>query len=164
MLSKHIGYSISITFISWIVGMIVNALLRHSRNYDRYLGNLNFMESEIANKVMGVGLIKWIIKNTPLRFLNQKLKLSAKTDMAGLYELRREMTKSEIDHLIGFLFVSAFALFELLRSNHALALTLMVVNTLMNLYPSLLQQANKRRIDRLTGRLSRSRPADSQPR
>lgn len=58
------------------------------------------------------------------------------------------MTISEIDHLIGFVFVTIFALVKFYYLDFLFGLTIMMVNILMNLYPSLLQQQNKRRIDR----------------
>ena len=58
------------------------------------------------------------------------------------------MTISEIDNLIGFVFVTIFALVKFYYLDFLFGLTIMMVNILMNLYPSLLQQQNKRRIDR----------------
>ncbi len=65
------------------------------------------------------------------------------------------MTVAEISHLIGFAFVTVFALVKVFNGLYLFALVIMFVNILMNLYPSLLQQENKRNIDRLikvTGR------------
>lgn len=58
------------------------------------------------------------------------------------------MTKSEIEHLIAFVFAS-FAIAKFYNHNYLFCLIIMIVNILMNLYPSLLQQQNKRRIDKL---------------
>jgi ABC-type protease/lipase transport system fused ATPase/permease subunit len=94
-------------------------------------------------------MVKWIVKNTPFKYLNQKLQLKNKIEKADLHQLRQEMTSSEIDHLIGFVFVAAFALVKFYKTEWLFGLTIMAVNILMNLNPSLLQQQNKRRIDRL---------------
>lgn len=59
------------------------------------------------------------------------------------------MTLAEISHLIGFLFVSSFAIYKSFSVSLAFGLAIMIPNILMNLYPSLLQQENKRRIDKL---------------
>jgi len=69
--------------------------------------------------------------------------------MNQLTELRKEMTFSEISHLIGFGFVTIFALAKFINGTYLFGLIIMIVNVLLNLYPSLLQQENKRRIDRL---------------
>ncbi len=57
------------------------------------------------------------------------------------------MTKAEIDHLFAFMFVSIFIIPKLYKQEYVFAFVILIVNMLMNLYPSLLQQQNKRRID-----------------
>jgi len=87
------------------------------------------------------------VKNTFFKFFNQKLKV--KNKISELSELRKEMTLSEISHLIGFAFMTVIALDQSISDNYLFGLAIMIVNILMNLYPSLLQQENKRRIDKL---------------
>ncbi|WP_273243787.1 MULTISPECIES: hypothetical protein [unclassified Flavobacterium] len=153
MIYKYLTFGIAITFISWIVGMAVNAVLRKTEYYNKSLSNLNFIENEKWNKFIGLGIFKWIVKNTFFKFFNQKLKLKKKIEKTELNNLRNEMTISEIDHLIGFGFVAVFALVKVWNSYYLFGLVIMIVNILMNLYPSLLQQENKRRIDKLMGKL-----------
>lgn len=145
----YLKFSISIAFISWIVGMVVNAFLRKTEFYDNKLSNLNFIKNEKLNKIIGIGIFKWIVKNTFFKFFNQKLKIKRKIEKSDIIKLRDEMTISEIDHLIGFVFVTIFALVKFYNLNFSFGMTIMIVNILMNLYPSLLQQENKRRIDKL---------------
>jgi hypothetical protein len=71
---------------------------------------------------------------------------------ADLTEIRREMTLSEISHLIGFVFVVIVAIHKSITTGIIFGLTMMVPNILMNLYPSLLEQENKRRIDKILNR------------
>jgi len=97
--------------------------------------------------MVGLGYFKWIVKNTFFKFFNQKLQL--KNKISELSELRKEMTLSEISHLIGFVFVTVFALYKTVSDNYLFGLIIMMVNVFMNLYPSLLQQESKRRIDKL---------------
>lgn len=149
MIYKYLSFSIAITFISFIVGMIVSTVLRKTRFYDNELSNLNFIKSEKANKWFGVDIVKWTVKNTPFKYFNQKLQLKNKAEKTDLHKLRKEMTSSEIDHLIGFIFVTLFALVKFYTTEWLFGLTIMIVNILMNLNPSLLQQQNKRRIDKL---------------
>jgi ABC-type amino acid transport system permease subunit len=153
MIYKYLSFSLSITVISFLVGMVINAFLKRTEIYQRTLSNLNFIKSEKLNKWIGVGIVKWIVKNTPFKYLNQRLKLSKKIEKADLLALRKEMTSSEIDHLIGFLFVTIFALMKFYRTEFLFGLTIMVVNTLMNLHPALVQQQNKRRIDKFLSKL-----------
>ena len=142
-------FGISISFISWIVGMIINSVLVKTEYYKK-ISNLNFIVSKTLNKNIGIEHFKWIIKNTFFKFFNQKITL--KNKKTELSEIRKEMTIAEISHLIGFIFVTVIALYKSISHNYLFGLTIMIVNILMNLYPSLLQQENKRRIDKLIKR------------
>lgn len=139
-------FGISMSVISWIVGMILNSVLIKTDYYKKF-SNLNFITSKKLNKIIGIKYFKWIVKNTFFKFFNQKIKVEhKKTDLT---EIRNEMTFSEISHLIGFVFVIFFAVYKSFSVNIIFGLTMMIGNVLMNLYPSLLQQENKRRIDKL---------------
>lgn len=54
MVIKYFTFSISITFISWIVGMFVNAFLKNTTFYNKKLSNLNFIKNEKFNKSIGL--------------------------------------------------------------------------------------------------------------
>ena len=150
---KYLTFGISISIISWIVGMILNSILVKTEHYNK-ISNLNFAEGRTLNKSIGIEYFKWIVTNTFFKFFNQKIKLeNKKTDLT---EVRREMTIAEISHLIGFIFVTFVAIYKTIDSNYVFGITIMVVNILMNLYPSLLQQENKRRIDKLIERQAKA--------
>lgn len=153
MAYKYLSFSIEITFISFIFGMAVNAVLKKSKFYYNELSNLSFIKSDTLNKWFGVDFVKWVVKNTPFKYLNQTLKLKNKFKRTDLHKLRKKMTSSEIDHLIGFVFVTIFALVKFYKTEWLFGLTIMIVNVLMNLNPSLLQQQNKRRIEKLIKKL-----------
>lgn len=133
--------------------MFVNGVLRKMDCY-KNLSNLNLIKSESINKRIGLRFFKWIVKKTFFKFFNPKLKLNNRIEMTDLNGLRKEMTYAEISHFIGFAFVTIFILIKLINGDFLFALIFMIVNILMNLYPSLLQQENKRRIDRLMGNFS----------
>lgn len=147
MIFKHLSFAISIAFISWIVGMLLNAFLRKTEFYTENLTHLNFVKDDKLNKFIGLGIFKWIVKNTFFKFFNQKLKIQKRIEKADLVKLREEMTISEIDHLVAFIFVTCFAMVSFYNFKFIAGGIMMLVNVLMNLYPSLLQQENKRRID-----------------
>ena len=149
MIIKYFSFSVSIVFVSFIVGMIITALIRKTNFYNKELSTLNFVKSEMINKIIGVGIVKWIVKNTFFKFLNQKLKLDKKMNISDIKNIRNEMTKSEIDHLFAFIFVTIFIIVQFFNQKYLLAFIMLCVNILMNLYPSLLQQQHKRRIDKL---------------
>ena len=153
MAYKYLSFSIALGFISFIVGIAVNAILRRTEFYKRSLTNLNFVTSEKLNKVIGIGIFKWVVKNTFFKYFNQSLTLKKRIEKTDLVKLRDEMTAAEISHLIAFLFVTFFAFAKFYNLNFLFGLTIMIVNVLMNLYPSLLQQENKRRIDRFIKKL-----------
>jgi len=136
-----------------MVGMILNELIKN-KSYYINLSNLNFIKSETLNKKLGLGVFKWIVKNTFFKYFNQKLKLKNKIEITELNGFRKEMTISEISHLIGFGFVTIFAVVKVIHGNYLFGLIMMIVNIVLNLYPSLLQQENKRRIDKLIKRYS----------
>jgi len=153
MTLKYLSFSISIAFISWIVGMIVNTYIRKTDYYNKRLSNLNFIESDKLNYCIGLNYFKWIVKSTFFKFFNQKIKIDKKIEKVDSVNLRNEMTKSEIDHLVALVFVFIFAVVKSVKFDVIFGLTIMMVNVLMNLYPSLLQQDNKRRIDKLIQRI-----------
>lgn len=147
---KYVTFGIAISFISWIVGMICNSILIQTKYYEK-LSNLNFITSKSLNTYIGLNYFKWIVKNTPFRFFNQKIRLQNKK--AELTEIRKEMTIAEVSHLIGFIFVTSIALYKGFSDNYLFAILISLVNIPMNLYPALLQQENKRRIDRFRKRI-----------
>ncbi len=153
MITKHFTlgfvFGVSMSVISWIVGMILNSLLMKTEYYKK-LSNLNFITSKTWNERLGIKYFKWIVKNTFFKFFNQAIKLQNKKP--DLTEIRYQMTLAEISHLIGFIFVTLVAVYQSFRVGLVFGLSMMIGNVLLNLYPSLLQQENKRRIDKLIER------------
>lgn len=148
-MGNYLVFSFSITFLSWIAGMIINALLMKSTVYQQ-LSHFNFIPNRVVNQKIGLRYFKWVVKNTFFKFFNPNLKVKNKN--TDLVEIRKQMTIAEISHLIGFLCVTLIAIYMGFTKSWLLALIIMVANTLLNLYPSLLQQENKRRIDRVLAR------------
>ncbi len=146
---NYIIFGTSVSVVSWMVGIIFNSFLAKSKYYER-LSNMNFIESRTLNKYMGIEYFKWMVKNTFFKFFNQKIKL--RNGKADLAEIRKEMTLAETSHLIGFIFVLVFAIYWSIKHSLLFGIIIMIMNTLLNLYPSLLQQENKRRIDKLINR------------
>jgi len=135
--------------MSWTVGLILNNILLKTEYYKK-IANLNFMSSVSLNEHIGINYFKWVVKNTYFKFFNQKIKFNNKK--TELTKMRKEMTIAEISHLIGFIFMSIIAFYKGISDNYLFGLTIMILNVIMNLYPILLQQVNKRRIDKLVNR------------
>lgn len=87
--------------------------------------------------------------NTFLNRFNPKLKLKTISSHAELERLRREMTSSELSHFIAFSAVAIVGIYLVLFQSKIFGVILLILNIFMNLYPSLLQQQNKSRIDKL---------------
>ncbi len=153
MIIQYIKFGVSITIISWMVGIVINIVFKKTRLYERASG-FNLIESKNLNKWIGLSLFKWIVKNTPFKYFNPKLKLGKRIKLKDIEELREEMTFAELNHLIGFLFVIIFVAVKIVNGLYLFAAIIMAANFLLNLYPSLLQQENKRRIDRFLKRYS----------
>lgn len=148
MFIKYLTFSISIAFISWIAGMILNAFLIKTSFYKNRLSYLNFLTNENHNKLLGLGVFKWILLHSFFKFFNPKLSMKKTIKISELQSYRDEMTLAEFNHLLAFLFMAIFILIKIFKGLYLFALVMMMVNLLMNIYPVLLQQQNKRRIDR----------------
>ncbi|MCH2190393.1 MAG: hypothetical protein MK188_05665 [Gammaproteobacteria bacterium] len=131
--------------------MAFNSLLKQTRYYEK-LSNLRLIDSHTLQKAIQLSSFKWFVKNTFFKYFNPKLKLKGKAEIAELKELRKEMTFAELNHLVGFCFVSIFVFVKLVDGLYLFGFIMMLVNILLNLYPSLLQQQNKSRIDKLIKR------------
>ncbi|MEE4639454.1 MAG: hypothetical protein V2J42_12025 [Wenzhouxiangella sp.] len=146
---QYLVFGASVSVFSWIVGLILIFPLAKSAYYQR-LQHLNFIPSATVNRYMGIWIFRWIVRDTPFRFFNPTIRLTS--GRADLARVRDAMTHAEISHLIGFFAVVLVALYMSVTTSWLLGLMIMMANTLLNLYPSLLQQENKRRIDRLIAR------------
>lgn len=140
--------AITLIFVSWIVGILVNNMIRNADFYSK-LSHFNFIKNKSTYTILGMHLFKWMIKHTFFKYFNQKIKLNKRPSQSQLRELRKEMTYSEISHLIGFIFAFIILTIELIMGKENFAIILFVLNIIFNLYPSLLQQQNKAQIDRI---------------
>lgn len=140
-------YSLTIIFLSWAVGEIVNNKIKNTSWYKNFK-SLNFIQNSKVENVIGLKMFKWLLTKTILTKFNPKLRLKKKTS-GGLIFMKQEMTNAEISHLIAFLLVNIIGLVIWVFVNSLFGITTILLNILMNLYPSLLQQQNKRRINKI---------------
>lgn len=80
---KYFTFSISITVISWMVGMIVNSFLRKTHIYGDHLSNFNFIRNEQLNLLIGLSICKWVVRNTFFVFLFLSWAISFMVDNHG---------------------------------------------------------------------------------
>lgn len=151
MLLQQIVFSLSITVISWMVGMVFNVGLKHTPYYER-CSHLNFIRNKSIQHALKLSWFKWVVKKTFFKYFNPGLTVQGKADISELKALRDKMTFAELNHLVGFMFVSLFVIAKLVDGLVAFAIIMMIANILLNLYPTLLQQQNKTRIDKLITR------------
>ncbi|OWP74062.1 glycosyl-4,4'-diaponeurosporenoate acyltransferase CrtO family protein, partial [Flavobacterium oreochromis] len=118
MILKYLSFGISLVFISFIVGMITTSILRNTNFYNNRLSNFNFIKSEKLNSIMGVNIVKWIVKNTFFKYLNPNLKINGKVNISDFKNIREQMTKAEIDHLFAFLFVMIFVIIKIYNEEY----------------------------------------------
>ena len=145
---KYFTFSLSIAFISWIIGMIISALIPKKGIFYQRLLSLNFIKNEKVNDAIGLQWFKWIIMHSFFRFFNPKLSIKKRILATELVDYRSEMITAELNHLFAFVFMGVFTLIKIFQGLYLFALVMLLVNILMNLYASLLQQQNKRRIER----------------
>lgn len=153
MILKYFIFAFSMAFISWIVGIIANTILLKTPVYNTRLSNLCFIRNERLGRLIGLDMFRWIVQNSFFKYFNPKLSMKKRIRPGELDGLRHEMTVAEIGHLCAFLFVLPFVIWSLIAGKVLSALIILAVNILMNLYPSLLQQDNKRRIDTFRKRI-----------
>ena len=150
-----VAYVLREIFISWMVGHASTLLLGRMISIDAIL-NLNCIRNERLNKLIGVGVCKRALVSSFIKHFNRRLRLSgAKPSVNQLTELRESMTYAETVHLIGFAYVIGRVLLSIINEeNQSMIVPLFAMNVLVNLYPALVQQINKRRVDRLIKSLS----------
>ncbi len=152
---QPISFSIAITFATMVVGAFIVEALKTSAYYER-LSSLRFIKNDRINQLIGVGLIKWAVTKTFWRHFNPKLQVMPATDVAGIKALRQEMTNAELAHLIALVIQTVIILvLWVLGWGQVQLVILTVMNIFLNLYPSLLQQSNKARLDRVIAVLER---------
>ncbi len=143
--------AIALTFTSWLVGLILNGAIKNKFFYSK-ISHLNFITKEATYRATGMNGFKWMIKNSFFKYFNQKLKFKTRSSISQLKEIRKEMTYSEISHFIGFIFILVIIVLKLLKGQAAYVFILLIFNIIFNLYPSLLQQQHKKRIDKILKR------------
>jgi hypothetical protein len=150
-----IMYTVKVIFISWMIGHASTLLLRRVTAIDKLL-QIKFIGSEKLNKLVGVGICKWVLTNSFIKYFNRRLQISVeKPNLNTLIELREAMSYAEAVHLIGFAYVLGVVLMNIINDQRlSMIAPLFAVNIVANFYPVLVQQMNKRRLGCLIKTLS----------
>ena len=139
--------SISIVFTSMVIGAIINGMIEKKAVYN-YFSNLQFIKEDFVYKIIGIKCIKWLVYKTFWEKFNPNIRSKSKPRLDELISLKHEMTKAEVSHLIAFVIVVLVS-FVVLKYILKFMLILNFINIVFNLYPALLQQMNKKRVDSL---------------
>lgn len=135
-------------FVSYTIGAWFTTIIINSRIKESFLGK-NFLEDSWTKRI-GVLHFGWLVKHSFMRVFNQKLKYKGKLNHERLSQLKHEMTLSEIGHLVAFYFLILInGLFIYLKLDWRYNLVFFILNIIFNFYLVLLQQYNKRRIEKL---------------
>ncbi len=145
----YIFASISIVFTSAVIGLLIDTVIRKKQWYTIF-ENINFISNGFINKVIGVNAFKYILVNSFWAKANPNLLIKEKPGYDSLVRLRKDMTNAEISHLIGFIFVMILITISIKTKFHeGIIFPLFIANIIFHIYPVLVQQYNKRRIDKL---------------
>jgi hypothetical protein len=145
-----IVYILKVIIVSWMIGHASSLLLNRVTSINKRL-HLKFVGNERLNKLIGVGICKWVLVNSCIKYFNPRLQISInKPNLNELIQLRVAMTYAEIVHIVGFAYAITRAIMDIINNEHqSMIASLIVINIFVNLYPVLVQQMNKRRIDRV---------------
>ena len=139
---------ITLVFASYGLGSMLGGLLS-GLPFFVHFENRNYISNRLT-KSLGVLLFGWLIRHSFIGWFNQKLHYTGKFDAVSLQTLKREMTYAEVNHLLAFVLLQLFVFIMPLFGLSWLYMVLMTfVNIVFNMYLVLLQQYNKRRIDKI---------------
>ena len=152
--------------ISWAIGGALNIYLSNKYIYKSLYGII-FIRNNRNYKYVGMSVFVFFVTKTFYAKFNTIIKFKS-GNVNDLEKMKREMINSEIGHLIG-LFVAELIIIIFFVVNPIIywfptGISFLIVATIMNiihnLYPILLQQENRLRIDKIiTNRNSVSNPS-----
>ncbi len=145
---------LSIIMVSWLLGLLSTSYLKEQKYYYK-LSSLKIFGNVRIYKAIGIELFKWSVTKTFYRHLNKNIKFNRRPSLNELVSVRNEMTNSEILHGVAFVLVLIIGVpFTVIQKGHNTVLPLLVFNIIFNLYPTLLQQYNKVKLDRLIDKMN----------
>ena len=141
-------YSFLIVISSWGLGAIVSEIFKSRLNDKSLLTNTLFINKKIYRK-LGVDFFEFLVTKTFYGKINQTIRINS-ISCSDLLKSRHEMIKSEFGHVIGLLSsqLMLFIIFDL-RTELTFFFSGTTFNLILNLYPILLQQKNRSRINKI---------------
>lgn len=154
MIVAYITGSISLVFCFAIIGLLINLAIK-DKSFYIYISNFNFITNYKLNRYLGILYFKYLLATTFWKNFNPTLKIKEKPDQTQLRQLRNEMTYAEISHLIAFILVIVLIIISyFIQYHNQIIPILLIANVIFHLYPALVQQYNKRRLDTVISKMN----------
>lgn len=145
---KFFDNPVAVMFLSFIVGMIGNTLLLRLAIYENF-GNRYLFAGLKPYERLGVLWFRRILLATPLRSFNKHIRFSADRSLETLDSVRNVMIGAEVAHWVGFAAMLVLNVAVWWYRGFEMALAYLFFNVIGNLYPCLLQQYNRLRLNRV---------------
>ncbi len=151
---KILDNAIAAMFLSFLVGMLGNAMLRRLEIYER-LSNMSLFSDPRSFENMGILWFRKFLLATPLCFFNTNIRFSSNRSTEALDSIRKHMANAEVSHWVGFAAMMGMTVVAWWYRGSTVGLAYVFFNTIGNLYPCLLQQYNKGRLEQLIAALQK---------
>ena len=139
---------ILIMFLSFVVGMFADPILRRSTDYESLSTKYLFSRSQTYER-LGVLWYRWFLQVTPFGSFNKEIRFTKNRDLDTLKVVRDRIASAEMSHWVGFVVMLGMTAIAWWYRGAVVGFSYLVFNWLGNVYPCLLQQYNKRRLGRL---------------
>ena len=137
--------AVAVIFLSFIVGMMGNSILRRLTIYER-LSNRHLFSKPKSYERLGILWYRKILLATPLRLFNTNIRFPANRSLETLESIRMHMINAEMSHWVGFAAMLVLNVAAWWYRGLTVGLVYLIVNIIGNLYPCLLQQYNRLRL------------------
>lgn len=151
---RFVSYAIAAMFMSFIIGVLADLLLRRMRFYG-WISSRYMFANPKTYESLGVERFRKILLATPLRMFNDTIKLPKRRDLEMLKDVRKHIATAEVSHWVGFAVMMVMTVYAWISYGPKVGVSFVVFNTLGNLYPCLLQQYNKKRLFELIAVMER---------
>lgn len=135
-------------FLSFVVGIIVDPILRRVTNYESLSTRYLFAKNSTYES-LGVLSFRRFLSVTPLGSFNRDIHFTEKRDLETLRTIRNHMATAEMSHWVGFISMLGVTAAAWSYRGPIVGIAYVLFNLLGNVYPCFLQQYNKRRLERL---------------
>lgn len=137
--------AIASLFVSFLFGMVGDAILRRLTVYDWLSTRYLFANAKVYER-LGVLWFRKFLLSTPLRYFNTSIQFTQSRDLSLLKTIRGYIAAAEVSHWVAFVMMSVWMAAAWWYSGPKVGVAFLVLNVVGNLYPCLLQQYNKRRL------------------